>query len=107
MTQTQTRPLTRKELTELLKRTAHSSAAGMPIGPDCAQRLDSLFERAADVVEQADMLDDPAKLLEAAASASTLVNRMLEEARRQGLTELREVTFFAALQSLCPIWPFC
>jgi len=79
----------------------------LPINPGCEQHLVQLIQQAAQRVQADGFASDPGKLLEAETNFRRLLTEMTRQAGMLGFTELHEPTFFKALSSLCPIWPFC
>ena len=79
----------------------------LPIDPGCRQHLVQLIDQAAQRIEAEGFDSDPGKLWEAETNFRRLLTEMTRQAGALGLQELHEPTFFKALSSLCPIWPFC
>lgn len=79
----------------------------LPIDPGCEQHLAQLIQQAAQRVQNDGFADDPGKLREAETNFRRLLTEMTRQAGALGFRELHEPTFFKALSSLCPIWPFC
>ena len=79
----------------------------MSIGTDCQSQLSDLIRSAAKRIENDGVAADPAKIAEAEHNLRVLLAVMTREAGVQGLFELRESTFQAAMSQLCPIFPFC
>ena len=79
----------------------------LPIDPGCEQHLEQLIRQAARRVQNEGFASDPNKLLEAETNFRRLLTEMTRQAGALGFHELHEPTYFNALSSLCPIWPFC
>ena len=79
----------------------------LPIEPGCKQHLSQLIQQAAQRIQDEGYAEDPAKLWEAETNFRRLLTEMTRQAGALGFHELHEPTFFKALSSLCPIWPFC
>jgi hypothetical protein len=54
-----------------------------------------------------EVLKCPNRRPEAEANLRNFLRTMISDGRQKGYSELREDTFAAARQSICPIWPFC
>ena len=79
----------------------------LPIDSGCQQHLDSAIQQAMQRVQAEGVASDPAKLLEAETNFRRLLTEMTRQAGQMGLQELHEPTYFQAMASLCPLWPFC
>ena len=79
----------------------------LPIDPGCEQHLAQLIQQAAQRLQDEGFADDSSKLWEAETNFRRLLTEMTRQAGALGFRELHEPTFFEALSSLCPIWPFC
>jgi hypothetical protein len=84
-----------------------ANQAGLGITPDCESDLRALIAEGVGRIEREGSLGDEKRIEEAEANLATFVQRMVLEAKQRNLRELQEVTFRAARESLCPIWPFC
>ena len=79
----------------------------LTIDPGCKQHLEQLIQKAVQRVQLEGFSSDPTKLWEAETNFRRLLTEMTRQAGILGFHELHEPTFFNALSSLCPIWPFC
>jgi hypothetical protein len=79
---------------------------GYGFGADCAFHVQNLIQGGITRLDS-DNASGLWTLLKAAGALDRLVAEMVNEARAQNLTELRERTFFPALRKLCPLYPFC
>ena len=80
---------------------------GFAFGKDCEGHVRSFIDAGVANLAQAAALDDEIRLMLAEAGITALVEKMVEEAVAKHLPELRESTFWAARNLLCPLWPFC
>ena len=88
-----------------VKNTAKSFNLG--IGQDCAVHLRGFVQAGISRLERDGFLNNTQKINEAEEHLIAFVGGMAYEAKSKGFVELREVTFFAAKQRFCPLWPFC
>jgi hypothetical protein len=86
----------------------HKAAlAGLGIAPGCEAELKKFIKTGVQTISTENHAADPDYLAFADANLSAFVARMIIEARKQGMSDLHEGTFFATKLSLCPLWPFC
>ena len=79
----------------------------LPIEPSCERHLTQLIQQAAQRIQDEGLEENSGKLLEAETNFLRLLTEMTRQASLLGFHELHESTFYKALSSLCPIWPFC
>lgn len=79
----------------------------LPIDPGCEQYLVQLIQQAAQRINGEGFASDQVKLLEMETNFRRLLTEMTRQAGALGFNELHEPTFFAAMNRLCPLWPFC
>lgn len=80
-------------------------AFGFSFEPGCQQHLRGFLDAGANAIESEGL--SPERMSLAKFNTVLFVTSMVAEARRTGLLELHEPTFFAVRDRLCPIWPFC
>lgn len=79
----------------------------LPIAPDCKQLLEDAVHRGAIRAAVEDREPWAARETRAEENFRKLLTEMTRQAGVMGFNELHEPTFHAALQKLCPLWPFC
>lgn len=85
-----------------------ATAFGFSIAPRCEMLLRELLEEGASTVEASTTeVSEPEKLAAAKANTMLFVTSMVAEARRRGDLDLRDQSFFAVRDRICPLWPFC
>jgi len=77
------------------------------IAPGCEPHLVQLIEKAAQRMDAEGFASNPMKLLEMEKNFRLLLTEMTMEAGVLGFRDLHEPTFFAAMNRLCPLFPFC
>ncbi|MGH7696781.1 MAG: hypothetical protein ACRENH_17460 [Gemmatimonadaceae bacterium] len=86
----------------------HKAAqAGLGIAPGCEHELKQFIRAGVQAMQTESRITDVDYLNLAEANLLAFVARMIIEARRQGMSDLHEGTFFTSKTSLCPLWPFC
>jgi hypothetical protein len=74
---------------------------------DCERYLREMITRGVMELKTRGYERDENKLSDAERNLRLFIAEMVKEAKRQNLSKLHENTFYAAKNSLCPIWPFC
>jgi hypothetical protein len=93
------------QLWQAAEATAEEAAFG--IGPECAEELRRFIGEGTRRMEAEGKLADADALQDAKTNLGRFVKDMAGEAGARGLDMLRESTFFAIKDRLCPLWPFC
>ena len=88
-----------------LKAVVHSWLA--PVPPQTEAELARLIGNAVRRMDHDGTLSDPAKLLLAETNLRRLLTEMTREAGALGVQRLEGKTLEKALETLCPMWPFC
>ena len=86
---------------------AETQTAGFGFAPDCESLTRNLIRRGVEELTRQGLANNEFRIHEAEANLSRFLNAMTREAMRLGLRQLHENTFRAAMDSVCPIWPFC
>ena len=97
-------PQSAKDLEDQLWRIAVSRGV---IAPNCEQQLRSLIWHGVEEIVAQHLLNDKEKIDLAKGNLVQLLNKMMHHQVGFGMTELHEPTLNAALNDLCPLWPFC
>lgn len=75
---------------------------GLGISPSCEGLLRGAVADAVTAVA-----NDPHRRQEVEENLTRLIEEMVKHAKNRGYGELHEDTFVAAMQRLCPLFPFC
>lgn len=87
--------------------TKRSSRAGFEIAHDCSVYLLEFIQRGISRMVEEGYENDEARIRKAESNLKRLIDGMVKEAESQRFDMLHEPTFFEAIKSLCPLWPFC
>jgi hypothetical protein len=96
-------------LERLLWSAAQYQAARLGFGfsDDSSGHVADLIRGGVQRVETEGYLEDTLRIALAESNIISFTTRMAIEARQMNLLELRESTFWAARNAICPLWPFC
>jgi hypothetical protein len=79
----------------------------LPIADDCKSLLEGAMRQGALRAAAEDQSPWPERVTRAEENFRKLMTEMTWQAGAMGFAELHEPTFYASLQKLCPLWPFC
>jgi hypothetical protein len=82
----------------------YSQNLGFTFEKNCEGELRDRIDKSVKQMQKKNQTD---RLEEALFNVKRLIETMVDEAQKKGYNSLHEDTLKAALEKLCPIWPFC
>lgn len=99
--------ITRDQLERQLWDRVVQNSGQYRFSPNCEDRFKSLLTDSVKGMDKQGLLIQTDRIEYAKASIDLVVDKMIQEANRQGIGEFQEATLLVALDDVCPLWPFC